>query len=436
MKICMVSDVYYPYVGGIPEHIFHLSQQLRQRGHTVKILTSNFGGTTVETLKACPDEEHIFRIGQALLIRSNKSFARLPIGWRPMNQVKRFLEQENFDLIHIHGSLAPTLPIIAIRQSKTVNVITFHSDHSKSKGYLIFRQLLMPYFRKLHGLIAVSAAARDSTMRFFPGDYQVIPNAIDNGLFNPSVAPLQQFSDSRPKILFLGRFEPRKGLKYLLKALPYIKNEIPNVLLIVVGAGLLGYAYKEYIAKEVEENIHFAGLIPNEERPKYYATCDVYCAPSIGFESFGIVLLEAMATSKPVVASDIPGYRTILEDGKQGYLAPPRDYEAIAQSIVKILRDPQLAKKMGEEGRKKALKYSWENIAQQVEAYYEELLSHHHRNSRGVSFHIESNELSAAETQTAGIGNQPKSLITQLRQPILDETDSSITKHQKILSKK
>ncbi|MFB0509775.1 MAG: glycosyltransferase family 4 protein, partial [bacterium] len=377
MKICMVSDVYSPYVGGIPEHIYHLSQQLRQRGHTVKILTSNFGGTTVETLKTCPDEKFVYRIGKSLLIRSNKSFARLPIGWRPMNKVKRYLEKENFDVIHIHGSLAPTLPIIAIRQSKSINVITFHADHSKSKGYMIFRPILMPYFRKLHGLIAVSKAARDASMRFFPGDYQVIPNAIDINLFNPSVSPLADFGDARPKILFLGRFEPRKGLKYLLKALRYIKKDIPDVLLTVVGVGLLGYAYKEYIAKEVEDNIHFAGLIPNEARPRYYATCDVFCAPSIGYESFGIVLLEAMATGKPVVASDIAGYRTILEDGKQGYLTPPRDYEAIAQAIVKILRSPATAKRMGEEGRKKAIKYSWESIARQIESYYETLLAQH-----------------------------------------------------------
>ncbi|MEO0114083.1 MAG: glycosyltransferase family 4 protein [candidate division WOR-3 bacterium] len=375
MKICMVSDVYFPYIGGIPEHIYHLAEELRKLGHQVKVLTSNFGGTTLETLKTCPDEEYVYRIGKSLLIRSNKSFARLPIAWRPLNKVKRFFAQEQFDIIHIHGSLAPTLPIIAIRQSKAVNVITFHSDHAKSKGYLIFRQLLMPYFRKLDGLIAVSNQARDAQMRFFPGEYQVIPNAVDVNRFHPGVSVLPQFADARPKILFLGRFEPRKGLKYLLKALPYIKKAIPDVLLIVVGTGLLGYSYKEYIAKEVEENIHFAGLVSQEEKPHYYATCDVFCAPSIGFESFGIVLLEAMATGKPVVASDISGYRTILEDGKQGYLVPPRQPEAIAQAIIKILTNPSLAKKLGEAGRAKALAYSWQNIALKVESYYKQLIA-------------------------------------------------------------
>ncbi len=426
MKICMVSDVYYPYIGGIPEHIFHLSQELRKRGHTVRILTSNFGGTTVETLKSCPDEEHIFRIGQALLIRSNKSFARVPIGWRPMNQVKQFFEKEKFDVIHIHGTLAPTLPIIALRQSKAVNLMTLHSDHSKSKGYMIFRPLLMPYFRKLDGLIAVSTAARDSTMRFFPGKYQVIPNAIDVNLFNPSVEPLPQYVDSRPKILFLGRFEPRKGLKYLLQALPYIKNEIPNILLIIVGAGLLGYAYKEYIAKEVKENIEFAGLIPNEERPSYYASCDVFCAPSIGYESFGIVLLEAMATSKPIVASDISGYRTILENGKQGYLVPARDYEAMARAIVKIIRNPQIAKTMGEAGRKKALDYSWETITKRVEAYYHDLISNHKLKPWSISSGL---------NQSSKSNNNSSSNTKRYQQSITDELKTSNNKLKETLSK-
>ncbi len=387
MKICMVSDVYFPYVGGIPEHIFHLSQELRKRGHTVKILTSNFGGTTVETINDSPDEEHVHRVGQALLIPANKSFARLPIGWRLMNQVKQFFAKEKFDIVHIHGSLAPTLPVIAIRQSKAVNIFTIHSFNPKSKGYMIFRPLLLPYFRKLNGSIAVSSDAYEASVRYFPGNYRVIPNAINTDIFNPSVPPISKFANTRPKILFLGRFEPRKGLKYLLKALPYIKKEIPDILLIVVGMGLMGYNYKEHLTKELEDNIHFAGLI-YKDRPSYYATCNVFCAPSIGNESFGIILLEAMATGKPVVASDIPGYRTVVENGKDGYLVPPCAPEEIARAIIKILNNPQIAQKMGKLGREKALEYSWHNISRQVENYYNELMVRSHGINRFANYLI------------------------------------------------
>lgn len=375
MKICMVSDTYYPYVGGIPEHIFNLSQRLRTRGHTVKILTTNFPGKMLKTLTTLPDERFIYRIGNGLLIRANKSLAIIPVGWRLSDKIEKFFQQENFDIIHIHGSLAPMLPILAIRHSTTVNVMTFHASHPKDSKYLLFYPLLEPYNQRLHGRIAVSKSAYESNMHYFPGDCRVIPNAIDTNLFHPATSPLPQFVNDQPKILFLGRFEPRKGLKHLLQALPIVKEQIPDVLLIICGAGLLGYAYQEYITKEVKDNIYSAGLITGEERPHYYASCDVFCAPSIGHESFGIVLLEAMATGKAVVASDISGYRTIIEDGKQGFLTQPRSPTDIADRLIKVLKDTKLAKAMGKAGREKALTYSWEKITQQVESFYNELLS-------------------------------------------------------------
>lgn len=374
MKICMVSDTYYPYIGGIPEHILNLSRTLRRRGHTVKILTTNFKGRMIKTLETNHDEEFNFRIGNGLTIRANKSLAIIPLGWRMSDKVEKFFQQENFDIIHIHGSLAPMLPVLAIRHSNAVNVITFHSSHPKDGKYLLFSHLLEPYMDKLHGRIAVSTTAHDSNMHYFTGDCRIIPNAINIELFNPATKPLPQFVNNRPKILFLGRFEPRKGLKYLLQALPIIKEQIPDVLLIVCGAGLLGYAYQEYMSKDIKDNIYVAGLITGEERPHYYASCDVFCAPSIGHESFGIVLLEAMATGKPVVASDISGFRTVVDDGIEGLLAAPREPNVIADRIIKILTNKNLAKTMGDAGRRKALTYSWEAITKQVEDYYNELL--------------------------------------------------------------
>lgn len=374
MKICMVSDTYYPYIGGIPEHILNLSRTLRKHGHTVKILTTNFKGKMIKTLETNHDEEFNFRIGNGLTIRANKSLAIIPFGWRMSDKVEKFFQQENFDIIHIHGSLAPMLPVLAIRHSNAINVITFHASHPKDGKYLLFSHLLEPYMDKLHGRIAVSTTAHDSNMHYFSGDCRIIPNAINTELFNPAIKPLPQFVNSRPKILFLGRFEPRKGLKYLLQSLPIIKEQIPNVLLIICGAGLLGYAYQEYMSKDIKENIYIAGLITGEERPYYYASCDVFCAPSIGHESFGIVLLEAMATGKPVVASDISGFRTVVDDGVEGLLAAPREPQAIADCIIQILSDKKLAKTMGDAGRRKALAYSWEAITEQVEDYYNELL--------------------------------------------------------------
>lgn len=377
MRICMVSDTYYPYIGGIAEHIYHLAVELRRHGDKVKILTTKFGGRTLACLSEVPDEDQVFRVGRGILIRSNKSFARVPVAIRPSARVKRFFEKEGFDVVHLHGSLAPTLPLVALRVSKAINVFTFHATHEKSVAYAFSRSLLLPYFRAIHGLVAVSPAARNSAAKYFPGNYRIIPNGVDVEFFSPNVPPIPELDNSRPKILFLGRFEPRKGLKYLLMALPEIVREIPDVQLVVVGTGLLGYAYKGYLAKEVEHHVHWAGLVPNEDRPRYYRSCDVFCSPAIGYESFGIVLLEAMATTRPVVASDITGYRAVLTSGEQGFLVPPRDPKAITQAIIKILKDKELARRMGEAGRKRALEFSWSNVVLQVKELYRELIAHY-----------------------------------------------------------
>jgi phosphatidyl-myo-inositol alpha-mannosyltransferase len=374
LRICMVTDNYYPYIGGIAEHVHHLSVELRKRGHTVKILTSNFDSRTVECLDAVPEEEHIRRIGVGLLIRSNKSFARLPVMWRPVAKCREYFRDEGFDVIHIHGSLAPTFPMASINASRAVNVLTFHAGHDQSLGYALFRTQLKPYFNALHGLIAVSETAKSSCDKYFRGPYRIIPNAIDLDFFRPDAPRMPELPEGRPRILFVGRFEPRKGLKYLLMALPEIVRQVPDVELVVVGTGLLGYSYKGYLDGEVEKHVRWAGLIPGEDRPRYYASCDVYCSPAIGFESFGIVLLEAMATCRPIVASSIQGYGAVMADGEQGILVPPRDVSALAQALVRVLKDKALARRLGEAGRRRAHEFSWPVVAQRVESVYEELV--------------------------------------------------------------
>ncbi|MEO0116011.1 MAG: glycosyltransferase family 4 protein [candidate division WOR-3 bacterium] len=373
MRILMVSDVYFPHIGGIPVHIYNLSRELKKFGHEVKILTTNYSTRILDGVKYLPDEEDVYRVGRALVIRSNKSWASVCFGFRLGKEVKKVLSY-GFDIVHIHGSLAPTLPILALRHSQAKNLITLHSYYRRSKGYAFFRPFLLPYFKKLDGVIAVSQAAVRATRRYFPGEYCVIPNAIDPNQFSPEVPPLSQFLNHFPRILFVGRFEPKKGLKYLLQALPLVKKVFPNCLLLVIGAGLFGYSYKEYIDESVQKNVQFLGVINPQDIPSYYATCDIFCAPSVDCESFGIILLEAMACGKPVVASNIPGYQEVVSDGEDGFLVPPRSPKAIAEAIIRICQDEEKRREMGEAGRRKALTYSWENIGKKVEEFYKKLL--------------------------------------------------------------
>ncbi len=374
LRICMVSDNYYPYIGGVAEHVHHLSVELRRRGHEVNILTSNFDSRTIGCLETAPEEQYIKRIGQGITIQSNKSFTRIPIAWRPLAQVRRYFRERKFDIIHTHGSLAPTFVITAINASRSINVCTFHAGHDASLGYALFGSLLKPYFRALHGLIAVSETAKSSIARYFPGDYRIIPNGIDIDFFSPDAEPMPELNDGRPRILFMGRFEPRKGLKYLLMAMPEIVRAVPDVELVVLGTGFLGYSYKSYLDKEVQEHVRWVGLVPSEQRPRYLASCDVFCSPATGNESFGIVLLEAMATKTPVVASDIPGYRSVMTENEQGLFVPPCDSSALAKAVIRLLKDPELLRRLGEGGRKRAAEFAWPRIAERVEKVYYELL--------------------------------------------------------------
>ncbi len=375
MKICMVSDNYYPYVGGIAEHVYFLANELRKRGHVVKVLTARIGGRMMEVMDEVPGEEHVKRIGRGLVIRSNKSFARICVAWRPVAQIRKYLDEERFDVVHVHGSLAPTLPMATIEASHALNVVTFHAGHDQSLGYALFRSFLRPYFDAVQGLIAVSETARESCAKYFPGPYRIIPNGIDLNFFRPDAGSVPSLNSGRPRILFVGRFEPRKGLKHLLSAMPKIVKHVPDVELVVVGTGLLGYSYKSYLIPEVQKHVQWVGLVQNEERPKYYASCDVYCSPATGQESFGIVLLEAMASGKPVVASDIDGYRSVMTNGREGLLVPPCDPPALAEAIAKVLLDREAARAFGENGLTRAQEFSWPRLAERVEGFYEELAS-------------------------------------------------------------
>jgi phosphatidylinositol alpha-mannosyltransferase len=370
----MVTDNYYPYIGGVAEHVHNLAVELRRRGHLVKVLTSSFEGRTLKALDRVPEEEHIHRLGHGLLIPANKSFARLPVIWRPVARVRRYFESMRFDVVHIHGSLAPTLPLVAIRAARCLRVITFHAGHDASLGYSFSRSFLRPYFNAVHGVIAVSPTARESHEKYFPGPYRIIPNGIDLEEFRPDAAPHPGLDDGRPRILFMGRIEPRKGLKYLLLAMPEIVRQVPDAELVVVGAGLLGYSYRHYLSRDVERHVRWVGLVPGEERPGWFAASSVFCSPAVGNESFGIVLLEAMASARPVVASDIPGYRTVMTDGVQGLFHPPCDSEAIARAVAALLKDPALRARMGAAGRRRAGEFGWPALAARVEDLYSELL--------------------------------------------------------------
>jgi phosphatidylinositol alpha-mannosyltransferase len=222
---------------------------------------------------------------------------------------------------------------------------------------------------RLHGRIAVSAAARHFIDRFFPGDYKVIPNGVDIPRYAGAV-PIARWQDGTPNILFVGRHEPRKGLLDLLKAHRILRKAGYGDRLLVVGSGPQEREARRYVATRGLQEVEFLGRVTDAEKAQLFRTADVYVAPATGGESFGIVLLEAMAAGAPIVASDIHGYKGVVRRGREGLLVQPREPAQFASAIGRLLDDPALRAEMGAAGRLRAKSFSWPAVTEKVEDYY------------------------------------------------------------------
>lgn len=377
VKIGLVSPYDWSYPGGVKSHLTHLAGELRARGHTVRILTPATGPLARQV------EYGVFKLGWAAPFRVNGSVARVAMAPDVNGHIRDLVERERFDVLHVHEPLASVLPLTILhhaRRSNATIVGTFHASVRRGRAstppewaYASARPFLGAYFRRLSGRIAVSEAALTFINRYFPGDYRIIPNGVDVGRFRDA-RPIPRFKDGMLNVLFVGRIEKRKGLKYLLRAIPLVREHVPNTRFIIVGDGPLRRGYERLVERAGWPDVHFAGRVSDAELPGYYATADVYCAPNVGSESQGIVLLEALAAGAPTVASDIAGYRTVIRDGIEGVLVPPEDHEQLAWALCHLLTSPAERMRLRNLGRLRAEVYSWERVAGRVEAYYLEAL--------------------------------------------------------------
>jgi phosphatidylinositol alpha-mannosyltransferase len=376
VKIALVSPYDWSYPGGVQDHIRRLAAALRSRDHSVRILTPATGP------RARHVEYGVFKLAWAAPLRMNGSVARVSITPDVNGRIRNVLEVERFDIVHLHEPFASALTFDVLRlapMSGALYLGTFHAwarrglTSTPDWAYASAKPFLSRYMRRLHGRIAVSPAAREFVSRFFPGDYRIIPNGVDIHRFQPAVAPLPRYRDGKRNIVFLGRLEPRKGLKFLLRALPRIRERFPNTRFLIGGDGAHRTRIEAWVQKQGWRDIVFLGRVAAEDLPSLYISADVFCAPSVGGESQGIVLLEAMAAGRAVVASDIPGYRSVIHDGVDGLLARPRDAEHLAWAICHLLGDAATRRRMGAAARLRAEGFGWERVSLQVESYYDEL---------------------------------------------------------------
>jgi len=368
LRIGFISPYDYAHPGGVNTHISSLALSMAKMGHQVKVLAP------CSNKNALPSTQNIVPLGRTIPYPSNGSVARLTMSWWLMPKVKSILEAEQFDIIHFHEPLFPSLPWMVLPVSRSVNVGTFHAFYKRSWGYWFWRPLCRRYYNKLDGKIAVSEPARSFVSRYFPGDYRIIPHGVDVGRFSNYVEPIDEFCDGKVNILFVSRLDERKGVRYLLKAYKQVKEQVPDTRLIIVGPGR-DRRYKDWVRAHDMKDVVFVGFTSHNDLPRYYRTADIFCIPAVGRESFGIVLLEAMAAGKAIVASNIDGYANVIRDGVDGLLVPPKKTEILADTLLSLVRDPARREELGARGRERVNGQTWDDVAARTVDFYQELLA-------------------------------------------------------------
>lgn len=361
MRIGMVCPYSFDVPGGVQSHVLQLAEVMRTRGHEVSVLAP------ASSESELPD--YVVSAGKAVAIPYNGSVARLRFGPATHRKVKKWLVEGDFDVLHLHEPSAPSLSLLALNIAEGPIVATFHTSTTKSVAMSVLGGMLRPRFEKIVGRIAVSDLARRWQMESVGSDAVEIPNGVDVDSY--SLAPLL---DGYPRpgrtVLFLGRYdEPRKGMTTLLAAMPAVVARFPDVQLLIVGRGDEDELRLQ--ANEFVDHIRFLGQVDDAGKASAMRSADVYCAPNTGGESFGIVLVEAMAAGTAVVASDLDAFRRVLQDGELGRLVPIEDGDALAAALIAVLEDDALRERYVQAGTEAVRRYDWSVVASQIMRVYE-----------------------------------------------------------------
>lgn len=377
LSIAMVTEYAYPVLGGVSEHVHFLSKDLARRGHDVTIVTGNIGdaGETAE-LDRRAHREHGYRttrIGRSVPVVANGSIARLTMGLGIKHQIATAIR--GMDVVHAQGLASPTLPMGVLRVSTApCTVGTFHTYFDEGHWmYARIGRYVRTSLARLDRRIAVSEACITALSPYFPGDWDVVPNGIDCELYRP-LPQGEHRPPGPPRILFVGRFDPRNALGDLLEAAAILKAEGREFTVQVIGDGPARPVYERKArGLGIWDRIEWLGLL-NEERPRFYREADVMAAPCV-LASFGVVLLEALASGTPVVAADNVGFRQVIRGGVPGRFVPPHDPAALARGLAEVLDDPAQAACTGAQGRAAVeAEFDWPRVTARIEQIYREVL--------------------------------------------------------------
>lgn len=358
----MVCPYGWDTPGGVQTHIRDLTQHLIDEGHYVSVLVP----ISDESIS---HEDYVVNAGKPISIPVNGSVARVIFGPIASSRAKQWIASGDFDLLHLHEPAIPSLSLLACSAAEGPLVGTFHVSTPKKKAIYAIGPILEPIVEKLTARIAVSELARSTLKDHFETDAVVIPNGIDGQKFS-NAKVLEEFSGDYT-VGFIGRFEePRKGLQVLIDSLPIVARFIPNVRYLIAGPGENKDFLKE-IDPQLRNRIKFLGRLTDEDKASFLKSIKIYVAPNTGGESFGIILTEALSAGTAVVASDIPAFEAVLENGEAGALFINEDSEDLAKTLVSMLKDDQKRNRLASNGKLSAQKYDWQVVAEQIESVYE-----------------------------------------------------------------
>jgi phosphatidylinositol alpha-mannosyltransferase len=374
VRIALVTEYYYPHLGGVTEHVHNLALELQKQGHPTIVVTANMAvpARSIDLHDSPGDPPFVHRIGTSLTIYSAGSFARVTAGTSIRRDLRSLFRRERIDIVHVHGGLNPTLGLVAPRAAWDLDlpvVATFHSWFAGSALCRIFRRPLQRRLDRHAAVMAVSQPVVDAHARYFEADWEIIPNGVDTEFFRPAALPVHP--RGCPELLFLGRLDPRNGLDTVLGAMGQVVEARPGARLTVAGDGPLRPMY-ERLARPLGRSVSFVGRV-NGDRPQHYARADLYLCPTTK-ASFGITLLEAMACATPMLVSNITGFRELVGDGTEAVLVPKQRPAAWAAAILELLADRGRLEAMGAAGRRKAESYAWPRITEQVMRVYQRVV--------------------------------------------------------------
>lgn len=359
LRITLASPYPMESPGGVQENVRALAKQFNEMGHKATIVAP-----TLPDAEPDPDP-NIVHLGVARPIHVNGTHFQTAL--RPSSKVLDFLRHHPADILDSQES-SINMVSLQLHFSPSYNFFTHHS-HSKDRlFYQLWRPLRLVYGPLLTGRMAVSPVAREFAQKYFPGKYEIIPNGVDTHRFNPANPKLEEFTDGKQNILYVGRLEDRKGFGHLLEAYKALKTKNPNLRLIVVGDG----PNKKMHEKQAEEtaDVCFQGKVDADVIPRYFASAHVFSSPALYGESQGIVNLEAQASGVPVVSGDNPGYRFAINSGHDGILIDPKNTAQYAKALGDVLDNEQLRQSLIDNGLQTAHAHDWSVIAQMKIDFY------------------------------------------------------------------